>query len=58
MQRNLLLGAMQDSVATRLSGDYLGAFGELGRRFDAGGIALTLTGLARLRPSFTYKKCL
>ncbi len=41
MQRNLLLGAMQDSVATRLSGDYLGAFGELGRRFDAGGIALT-----------------
>mgnify|MGYP000090099951 CR=1 FL=1 len=23
-----------------------------------GGIALTLTGLARLRPSFTYKKCL
>ncbi len=41
MQRNLLLGAMQDAVATQLSGDYVGAFGEIGRRFDAGGIALT-----------------
>lgn len=41
LQRNLLLGAMQDAVATQLSGDYLGLSGELGRRFDAGGIALT-----------------
>ena len=41
MQRNLLLAGLQDTVATRLSGDYLGAFGEIGRRFDAGGIALT-----------------
>ena len=41
MQRNLMLGAMQDAVATQLSGDYVGAFGEVGRRFDAGGIALT-----------------
>jgi uncharacterized protein with beta-barrel porin domain len=41
MQRNLRLGAMQDSVATQLSGDYIGAFGEIGRRFEAGGIALT-----------------
>lgn len=41
MQRNLLLGAMRDAVATQLSGDYVGASGELGRRFDAGGIALT-----------------
>ena len=41
MQRNLLLGAMQDAVAAQLSGDYMGASGEIGRRFDAGGIALT-----------------
>ncbi|HSD18172.1 MAG TPA: S8 family serine peptidase [Thermomonas sp.] len=41
MQRNLMLGAMQDAVATQLSGDYVGAFGEIGRRFEAGGIALT-----------------
>ena len=41
MQRNLLLGAMRDAVATQLSGDYLGAFGEIGRRFEAGDIALT-----------------
>ena len=41
MQRNLLLGAMRDAVATQLSGDYVGAFGEVGRRFDAGDIALT-----------------
>ena len=41
MQRNLLLGATQDAVATQLSGDYMGASGEIGRRFDAGGIALT-----------------
>lgn len=41
MQRNLLLGTMQDAVATQLSGDYVGLSGELGRRFDAGGVALT-----------------
>lgn len=41
MQRNLLLGATQDAVATQLSGDYVGLSGELGRRFEAGGIALT-----------------
>ena len=41
MQRNLLLGAMRDAVATQLSGDYLAASGEIGRRFDAGAVALT-----------------
>ena len=41
LQRNLLLGVMRDTVATQLSGDYVGAFGEIGRRFDVGGIALT-----------------
>ena len=41
MQRNLLLGTLQDSVATQLSGDYLGASGEIGRRYEAGGIAFT-----------------
>lgn len=41
MQRNLLLGDLRDTVATQLSGDYVSAFGELGRRFDAGGVALT-----------------
>lgn len=41
MQRNLLLGSMRDSVATQLSGDYIGASGEIGRRFGAGAIALT-----------------
>ena len=32
---------MRDSVATQLSGDYVGASGEIGHRFEAGGIALT-----------------
>ena len=41
MQRGLLLGGLRDAAATRLSGDYLAAFGEIGRRFDAGGLALT-----------------
>ena len=41
MQRNLLLGTLQDAVATQLSGNYVGLSGELGRRFEAGGIALT-----------------
>ena len=41
MQRNLLLGSLQDAVATQLSGDYLGASGEIGQRFRAGGVALT-----------------
>lgn len=41
MQRNLLLGGMRDAVATQLSGDYVGVAGEIGRRFDVAGIALT-----------------
>lgn len=41
MQRELLLGGLRDTAVTRLSGDYLAAFGEIGRRFDAGGLALT-----------------
>jgi uncharacterized protein with beta-barrel porin domain len=41
MQRNLLLGGMQDAVATQLSGDYLGVSGEIGRRFEVAGVALT-----------------
>jgi autotransporter-associated beta strand protein len=42
LQRNLLLGSMQDAVATQLSGRYTSLSGEVGRRFDAGrGIALT-----------------
>lgn len=40
MQRELLLGGLRDAAATRLSGDYLAAFGEIGRRFDAGALAL------------------
>jgi autotransporter-associated beta strand protein len=41
MQRNLLLGARQDTVATNLSGNYQSVFGEIGRRFDVAGVALT-----------------
>jgi uncharacterized protein with beta-barrel porin domain len=41
LQRNLLLGTLLDAVATQLSGDYTGLSGELGRRFEAGGIVLT-----------------
>lgn len=41
MQRGLLLGSLRDSAATQLSGDYVSAFGEVGRRFDAGKVALT-----------------
>lgn len=41
MQRGLLLGGLRDTAATRLSGDYQAAFGEIGRRFDAGGLVLT-----------------
>ncbi len=41
MQRNLLLGTLQEAVATQLSGNYVGAFGEIGRRFNAGSVALT-----------------
>lgn len=41
MQRHLLLGGLRDTVATPLSGDYVSAFGEVGRRVDLGGLALT-----------------
>ena len=41
IQRNLVLGNLQDAVATQLSGHYLGAYAELGRRFEAGGVMLT-----------------
>jgi outer membrane autotransporter protein len=41
MQRNLLLGGMQDAVATQRSGDYLGVSAEIGRRFDLAGMAVT-----------------
>jgi autotransporter-associated beta strand protein len=41
MQRELLLGGLRDTAATRLSGDYQAAFGEVGRRLDVGGLALT-----------------
>jgi len=41
MQRNLLLGARRDAVATNLSGNYQSAFAEVGRRFDVAGVALT-----------------
>jgi uncharacterized protein with beta-barrel porin domain len=41
MQRNLLLGSTRDTVATDLSGSYQSAFGEIGRRFDVAGVALT-----------------
>ena len=42
LQRNLMLGSLQDSVATQLSGRYASASGELGRRFETrSGIALT-----------------
>ncbi len=41
MQRNLLLGLMQDAVASRLSGSYTGASAEVGRRFALGGATLT-----------------
>ena len=41
MQRNLLLGARRDTVATTLSGNYQSAFAEVGHRFDVAGVALT-----------------
>jgi autotransporter-associated beta strand protein len=41
VQRNLLLGSRQDTVATNLSGNYQSAFGEVGHRFDIAGLALT-----------------
>ncbi len=42
LQRNLLLGSMQDSTAAQLSGNYTSASAEIGRRFgNAGRIALT-----------------
>ena len=41
LQRNLLLGEMQDAVATQLSGHYLGGYAEVGGRVQLHGIALT-----------------
>lgn len=41
MQRNLLLGHLQDAVATQLSGNYQGAYAELGRSFEAHELRLT-----------------
>lgn len=42
LQRNLLLGSLQDAVATQLSGRYASASGEVGRRIEgSNGIALT-----------------
>ncbi|MCC7097332.1 MAG: autotransporter domain-containing protein, partial [Thermomonas sp.] len=41
LQRNLLLGSLQDAVSTQLSGRYLGAFGSIGRRFELDGVGLT-----------------
>lgn len=41
MQRELLLGGLRDTAATRVSGNYQAAFGEIGRRFDAVGLEVT-----------------
>lgn len=41
MQRNLLLGSLQDVVATQLSGNYQAAYVELGRNFSAHDFTLT-----------------
>lgn len=52
MQRNLLLGSLQDAAATRLSGRYQSLSAEIGRRVDLGGVALTPylgTGYVHLR---------
>ncbi len=40
LQRNLLLGNQHDAVATQVSGRYESAYAELGRRFDAAGMAV------------------
>ena len=40
LQRNLLIGTMQDAVATQISGRYQSAHGEIGRRFNVAGMAL------------------
>ena len=40
LQRNLLLGALRDAVATEVSGRYDSAFVEAGRRFDVAGASL------------------
>ena len=41
MQRNLLLGNLQDAVATQLSGNYQAAYAELGRNFSTHDLTLT-----------------
>ncbi len=40
LQRNLLLGTLQDAVASQVSGRYESAYAEVGRRFDVAGVAL------------------
>lgn len=41
LQRTLVLGTARDALATRMSGEYSAVSGEFGRRFTAGGFALT-----------------
>ncbi len=40
LQRNLLLGTLQDAVAAQVSGRYESAYAEFGRRFDFAGLAV------------------
>ena len=40
LQRNLLLGTLQDAVSAQVSGRYESAYAEVGRRFDVAGLAL------------------
>lgn len=40
LQRNLLLGTLQDAVATQLAGRYESAYAEVGRSFDVAGMAV------------------
>ena len=40
LQRNLLLGSLQDAVAAQVSGRYESAYAEVGRRFELAGVAL------------------
>ena len=41
MQRNLLLGNLQDAVAAQLSGNYQAAYAEVGRNFETPSFTLT-----------------
>ena len=40
LQRNLLLGTLQDAVATQVGGRYESAYAEVGRSFDVAGMAV------------------